>query len=76
MMLRRNFLETSGVIVDVCSAHGVWFDRGELTMVFAFASTGELAKAEHDLVKRIESRKRIDAFERDMSMVFYRSTRC
>lgn len=75
MMLRKNFLETSGVIVDVCSAHGVWFDRGELTQIFAFAATGELARAEQDLVKRIESRKRIDAFERDFSTVFFWSMR-
>jgi Zn-finger nucleic acid-binding protein len=74
-MLRKNFLETSGVIVDVCSAHGVWFDRGELTKIFAFAATGELARAEQDLVKRIDSRKRIDAFERDMSTVFFWSMR-
>src|SRR5579863_6748529 len=36
-MLRRNFLETSGVIVDVCGPHGVWLDRGELEALTAFA---------------------------------------
>src|SRR5690349_4384648 len=48
MMLRKNFRETSGIIVDVCSAHGVWFDRGELGMVFEFVATGAFAKAERE----------------------------
>ncbi|HEX4341027.1 MAG TPA: zf-TFIIB domain-containing protein [Polyangiaceae bacterium] len=28
-MQRKNFRESSGIIVDVCPYHGVWFDRGE-----------------------------------------------
>jgi Zn-finger nucleic acid-binding protein len=47
LMLRRNFGETSGVVIDVCSAHGVWFDRGELGKILEFCATGALAKA-HD----------------------------
>src|SRR5262245_47587358 len=30
MMTRKNFHGSSGIIVDVCSSHGVWFDGGEL----------------------------------------------
>jgi len=74
VMFRKNFLESSGVVVDVCSAHGVWFDRGELANLFAFAATGELARAEQELVRRIESRKKIDGHEQLMSMVFFWST--
>ncbi len=29
-VLRRNFRESSGIVVDVCAPHGVWLDRGEL----------------------------------------------
>ena len=36
LMLRRNFGESSGVVVDVCSQHGVWFDRGELGTILEF----------------------------------------
>jgi Zn-finger nucleic acid-binding protein len=40
LMLRRNFGETSGVVVDVCSSHGVWFDRGELGRILEFCGGG------------------------------------
>lgn len=39
-MNRVNFGKVSGIIVDVCKAHGTWFDAGELTRVVAFAASG------------------------------------
>ncbi len=39
-MNRVNFGKVSGVILDVCRAHGTWFDAGELTRVVAFAGAG------------------------------------
>jgi len=36
-MLRTNFGETSGILVDVCPLHGTWFDTGELRQAIAFA---------------------------------------
>jgi len=48
-MARMTFGQRSGVIVDVCRAHGTWFDAGELDAVMAFVRGGgletELAKA-------------------------------
>jgi Zn-finger nucleic acid-binding protein len=44
-MNRVNFGKVSGVIVDVCRAHGTWFDGGELTRVVSFAASGGLTKA-------------------------------
>jgi Zn-finger nucleic acid-binding protein len=44
IMNRKNFGRSSGVIVDVCRAHGVWFDRGELPRVLAFVEAGGLAE--------------------------------
>lgn len=43
-MNRVNFGKVSGVIVDVCKAHGTWFDVGELTRIVAFAASGGLEK--------------------------------
>lgn len=40
LMLRTNYASGSGVIVDVCRAHGVWFDRGELTAIVEFLESG------------------------------------
>ena len=44
-MNRKAFGRISGVIVDVCRAHGVWFDAGELAEVLAFVERGGLERA-------------------------------
>jgi Zn-finger nucleic acid-binding protein len=44
-MNRNNFGDTSGIIVDVCAQHGVWFGPGELPSVLAFARAGGLERA-------------------------------
>jgi Zn-finger nucleic acid-binding protein len=44
-MNRVNFGKRSGVIVDVCKEHGVWFDRGELTQAIEFVAKGGLDDA-------------------------------
>jgi len=36
LMHRRNFGKTSGVIVDECIKHGIWFDKSELAAVIKF----------------------------------------
>jgi Zn-finger nucleic acid-binding protein len=51
-MSRRNFGERSGVIVDVCATHGVWFDAGELAKVVEFVATKGLPK---DALRRAPS---------------------
>lgn len=45
LMNRNNFGTTSGIVVDVCSRHGVWFDAGELPRVLAFVEAGGLERA-------------------------------
>ena len=57
-MNRMNFARCSGVIVDVCRGHGVWFDRDELRGIIEFIRAGGL-----DLSRQKE--KREIAFERE-----------
>ncbi|HQB43134.1 MAG TPA: zf-TFIIB domain-containing protein, partial [Polyangiaceae bacterium] len=45
MMNRQVFGRFSGIIVDVCRDHGVWFDAGELAEVLLFVSRGGLERA-------------------------------
>ena len=45
LMNRLNFAHASGVIVDVCTAHGTWFDADELRRVLEFISAGGLEAA-------------------------------
>jgi Zn-finger nucleic acid-binding protein len=44
-MNRKNFGTMSGVVVDVCLAHGTFFDAGELPRVLDFVRRGGLARA-------------------------------
>ncbi len=45
LMNRENFGRRSGVVVDTCRAHGVWFDAGELGEVVGFVMRGGLDEA-------------------------------
>lgn len=46
MMNRKNFGSTSGIVIDVCSVHGSYFDAGELPRVLTFVKRGGLRKAQ------------------------------
>jgi Zn-finger nucleic acid-binding protein len=52
LMNRSNYGSGSGVIVDVCGPHGVFFDRGELTRIVTF-----LEKGGWDRVKKREKQR-------------------
>ena len=49
MMNRRNYAHKSGVIIDVCREHGVWFDPDELQRILAWIRAGGRARAEKEL---------------------------
>jgi Zn-finger nucleic acid-binding protein len=58
LMNRRQFAGCSGVIVDWCKAHGVWFDRNELRQIVQFIQAGGLHKAqEREKLKLEEERE-------------------
>ncbi|MFZ1699682.1 MAG: zf-TFIIB domain-containing protein [Pyrinomonadaceae bacterium] len=40
LMNRNNFAKASGVIVDLCKQHGVWFDADELPSIIEFIQKG------------------------------------
>jgi Zn-finger nucleic acid-binding protein len=45
MMNRTNYGRISGVILDTCKSHGVWFDKDELRRVLEFIQKGGLDKS-------------------------------
>jgi Zn-finger nucleic acid-binding protein len=64
-MNRQVFARVSGVIVDVCKVHGVWFDGGELAASLAFIERGGMAKAHRrELDQLIEERRALRSAER------------
>jgi Zn-finger nucleic acid-binding protein len=59
LMNRVNYAGCSGVIVDVCAEHGLWFDRNELQRIVGFIQGGGLdrsRKREIEELKRARSR--------------------
>ncbi|HEX5703194.1 MAG TPA: zf-TFIIB domain-containing protein [Pyrinomonadaceae bacterium] len=58
LMNRMNFARCSGVIVDICRGHGIWFDRDELRSIIEFIRAGGLELARN-------KEKRQIAFERE-----------
>ena len=47
-MNRRHYGRTSGVIVDVCRDHGIWFDEDELARILAWLHAGGAVQAGAD----------------------------
>ncbi len=58
LMNRLNFARCSGVVVDVCKAHGTWFDKDELRRIVEFIRGGGLDVARAREVADLEQRKR------------------
>lgn len=54
LMLRKNFGECSGVVIDVCKHHGVWLDHRELARILAFVQQGGLLRAREREVARLQ----------------------
>jgi Zn-finger nucleic acid-binding protein len=64
LMNRKNFAQSSGVVLDVCATHGVWLDCGELERVLGFVAGGGLARARaHEREKLVEEQRRLVALQ-------------
>jgi Zn-finger nucleic acid-binding protein len=68
LMQRVNFAGQSGVIVDVCRDHGVWFEREELRRIVEFIRAGGMYEAREAQLERLErERQRLERDRRDAS---------
>ena len=57
-MNRVNYAKRSGVVLDVCKDHGLWFDRDELRRVLLFIQEGGLDRSrERDLEELKEAQR-------------------
>lgn len=59
LMNRRLFAPHAKVIVDVCRAHGTWFDARELPAVVAFVESGGLEVARKQEEQRKEAARKV-----------------
>ncbi len=72
LMNRSNFARISGVIIDSCKSHGVWFDADELPKIVEFINAGGLARSrakerieiDHQLSRLKDEQRKLAAMER------------
>jgi Zn-finger nucleic acid-binding protein len=70
LMNRTNYGRTSGVILDVCKDHGLWFDRDELRRVLEFIEKGGLDKNRARELQDLEEQRRSGVHQlQDVSMM-------
>jgi Zn-finger nucleic acid-binding protein len=58
LMNRANFARCSGVIIDLCKQHGIWFDRNELSRIVEFIRSGGLEKSRAKEKNALEEERR------------------
>ena len=58
LMHRVNFAKCSNVIVDVCKAHGTWFDKDELRRIIEFIRAGGIERARANEMAELERQRR------------------
>jgi Zn-finger nucleic acid-binding protein len=44
LMNRMNYAHCSGVIIDICRPHGIWFDRDQLRQIIEFIRAGGMQR--------------------------------
>jgi Zn-finger nucleic acid-binding protein len=74
MMNRVNFGKHSGIVLDVCRAHGTFFDRDELHRVVTFIQAGGLDRTrelDREEIAEAERRLRSRAFETFLHELFH-----
>jgi Zn-finger nucleic acid-binding protein len=70
LMNRSNFAKASGVIIDTCKKHGVWFDAGELPQIIEFIQKGGMEISRQRERSEIEAdRNRIKDEQRNLAVL-------
>jgi Zn-finger nucleic acid-binding protein len=58
LMNRNNFARSSGIVVDICKQHGLWFDADELPQIIEFIHSGGLDRARQKEKMQLEEEVR------------------
>ncbi len=72
LMVRQHFGRQSGVIIDVCKYHGVWFDADELPRILDWIRSGGLARANEEESARQKQEQAAEARKPPMGNILTR----
>ena len=61
LMHRRNYGRRSGILIDLCSEHGVWFDMEELDRIIHWVKAGGLDDARKWEQQQKAAKERLDS---------------
>jgi len=64
LMNRTNYTGHSGVIINLCRAHGIWLDRGDMPKIIEFILAGGLVRARRNELEQIARDRRTLEAER------------
>jgi len=64
LMNRVNFARCSGVIIDICKRHGIWFDRDELSRIVEFIRGGGMEASRVREKQELEQERQLTRQER------------
>lgn len=73
-MSRHNFARRSGVMINICRAHGVWLDGDELRQVIEFIRAGGMDHVREQEKQQLETARRRLASERRSAAVAAQTT--
>jgi len=73
LMNRQNFARISGVVLDVCKDHGVWFNHGELTRIVEFIRGGGLGRARE--LEKLDLQEERERLHHDQMLATIRTAR-
>jgi Zn-finger nucleic acid-binding protein len=66
LMHRRNYGRRSGVLIDLCGEHGVWFDMEELDRIIHWVKAGGLGDARKWEQQQQSAQQRLDSMMDNM----------
>lgn len=69
LMNQKNFAGCSGIVIDLCKPHGIWFDHLELQRIVNFIKEGGLHKSrENELANLKMEQRRLQEIQQNQSL--------
>lgn len=68
LMNRYNYAKMSGIILDSCRKHGIWFDKDELKQCMTFVESGGLERSREKELRKLETERQALESQRTLGL--------